>query len=82
MQIPDRIKDELALAESYGLEFTQWMVMKKYLLRVLPSNMRTHFSTRDLYTKRQSLNEFENQLIEYYQAQTGNTLRLPHEDID
>jgi len=82
MQIPDRIRDELALAETHGLRFREWMIMKKYLLRVLPPKMRTHFSTRDSHTKRQHLNEFENCLIEYYRAQTGNRLRLPHDDAE
>jgi|6_EtaG_2_1085325.scaffolds.fasta_scaffold151858_2 DNA-directed RNA polymerase beta' subunit len=82
MQIPDRIRDELILADAHGLKFREWMVMKKYLLRVLPSKMRTHFSTRDSRTKRQSLNEFEDRLIEYYQAQTGNILRLPNDYAD
>ena len=79
MQVPDCIKDELMLAKAHGLKFKEWIVMKKYLLRVLPSNMRTHFSTRDPCTKRQHLNEFENRLIEHYQTQTGTILRLPYD---
>jgi len=79
MQIPDRIKDELLLAKMHGLKFKEWMVMKRYLLRVLPSQMRTYFSTRDSYTKQQHLNEFENELVKYYYSQTSNILRLPHD---
>lgn len=57
-----------------------WMDFKKIMLRTLPSKMRKNFSTRDPITKKQSLNNFEEDIIEVYFEKTGVKLIL-EEDL-
>ena len=53
-----------------------WMDFKKIMLRTLPPKMRKEFSTRDPVTKKQSLNSFEESMIESYYRKTGIKLIL------
>ena len=53
-----------------------WMDFKKIMLRSLPPKMRKKFSTRDPVTKQQSLNQFEERVIESYYRKTGIKLIL------
>ena len=73
----ERIEKEMSIAIQHGLGFDDWVSMKKYLLRSIPSQMRSSFSTRDPKTKKQNMNEFEYNLVDRYQALTGKILRLP-----
>ena len=57
-------------------ENQNWMDFKKIMLKSLPSNMRKKFSTRDPKTKKQSLNNFEKEMIDTYYRETGVELRL------
>tara|TARA_Y100000287_G_C14158781_1_gene323606 strand:+ start:436 stop:669 length:234 start_codon:yes stop_codon:yes gene_type:complete len=57
-------------------ERDDWMDFKKIMLRTLPSKMRKKFSTRDPVTKKQSLNHFEESMIESYYQKTGIRLIL------
>ena len=51
---------------------SDWMDFKKTMLRSLPSKMRKNFSTRDPKTKKQTLNNFERQLIDIYFGKISN----------
>ena len=77
MELPSRIIEELNTMTHHGFVCEEWMEVKKYLLRSLPAEMRSLFSTRDSHSKKQSLNSFEECLIHYYQARMGKNLRLP-----
>jgi len=77
MDIPKKIIDELALIAGSGSKEKDWMPVKKYLLLSIPSKMRKNFSTRDPKTKKQSLNDFEQVVIDIYEDMTGIRLRLP-----
>ena len=57
-------------------ENRDWMDFKKIMLRSMPSKMRKKFSTRDPKTKKQSLNDFEQKMIDIYFHETGIRLRL------
>ncbi len=57
-----------------------WMDFKKIMLRTLPPKMRKNFSTRDPITKKQSLNHFEESMIDVYFQKTGIKLIL-EEDL-
>ena len=57
-------------------ENRDWMDFKKIMLRSMPSKMRKKFSTRDPKTKKQSLNDFEQKMIDIYFYDTGVRLRL------
>jgi hypothetical protein len=79
VSIPQKVLQELQAIVSYGSTDDNWMVVKKCLLLSLPSPLRKKFSTRHPKTKRQSINEFEAQLIDIYEDMTGITLRLKNE---
>ena len=53
-----------------------WMDFKKVMLRSLPPKMRKNFSTRHPKTKKQTLNNFERQMIDIYFGKTGIKLKL------
>ena len=57
-------------------EQDDWMDFKKIMLRTLPPKMRKKFSTRDPVTKKQSLNSFEEGMIDIYFEKTGVRLTL------
>ena len=71
------IDEQINDAISYGLFFDDWLSMKKYLLRSLPVDVRSCFSTRDPKTKRQRLNDFEVEIIRKYEILTGKEIRTP-----
>ena len=76
------IDEQINNAISYDLFFDDWLSMKKYLLRSLPADVRSHFSTRDPKTKKQNLNEFEIEIIKRYKKLTGKEIGVqPHESI-
>jgi hypothetical protein len=56
------------------LRVENWMELKKILLVTLSSQDRSNFSTRDPKTKKQSLNKFEERLIDNYYSETGISL--------
>ena len=60
-------------------EVASWLDLKKILLISLPSSQRTKFSTRDPFTKHQSLNKFEKRIVDNYSKTTGVNLELPSE---
>ena len=74
MQIID---EQLNNAISHGLFFDDWLTMKKYLLRSLPADARSQFSTRDPKTKKQKLNQFEIEIINRYKTISGKEMRIP-----
>ena len=71
------IDEQINNAISYGLFFDDWLSMKKYLLRSLPTDIRSHFSTRDPKTKKQNINEFEVEIIKRYEKMTGKEMGVP-----
>lgn len=79
MDIPERILTELKLLPKIVGTESNWIVLKKQLLISLPHELRTHFSTRDPKTKKQSVNQFEKSVIEFYENMTGLRLELPNE---
>ena len=80
MDIPNRILEELTLIATVAGNESNWISIKKQLLLALPSKLRKLFSTRDAKTKRQSLNIFENHLIDAYEKMTGVRLELPYNE--
>ena len=80
MDIPNRVLEELTLIATVAGNENNWISIKKQLLLSLPPKLRKLFSTRDAKTKRQSLNIFENHLIDMYEKMTGIRLELPHNE--
>ena len=74
--IPDRIIEQIDFVASYAEDCDDWVTIKKQIMRGIPSQLRKNFSTRDPLTKEQSLNQFEQQVINYYRDLTGTSLVL------
>jgi len=72
-----QILDEaVAFVSGYAGHITDWITIKKELLKVMSPADRRHFSTRDPLTKRQSINDFEKIVMEKWYQTTGNRLIL------
>ena len=69
--IPARIKLEIDMLIASEIVIDNWIDMKKYLLKSIPPKSRKIFSTRDQYTKKQSVNDIELKIINYYQSNSG-----------
>ena len=80
MNIPNRVLEELTLIATVAGNENNWISIKKQLLLSLPPKLRKLFSTRDAKTKKQSLNLFENHIIDVYEKMTGVRLELPHDE--
>ena len=69
-------KEIISQAIHFGIlaNVQNWMELKKFMLVALPVSARSNFSTRDPKTKKQSLNKFEERLIDNYYSDTGISL--------
>ena len=73
-EIPERIINALEETMTYVGMTTEWVVVKKEVLKKIPSNLRTRFSTRHPKTKKQSFNEFELVIVAWWLQHTGRKL--------
>ena len=71
-----RILDQLQFVMTYVGDNDDWVTVKKQILLGISSSLRKNFSTRDSKTKEQWLNDFEEELINYYEQITGVRLKL------
>lgn len=60
---------------------TDWLIIKKQVLKRIPSDIRSKFSTRDYLTKKHKINEFEKSLIEFYFDNYKIKLKLSKEEM-
>jgi hypothetical protein len=58
---------------------SDWLVVKKYILRYLNPTIRKHFSTRDQSTKKHTINKFDQKTIDYYYDRFNVKLVLDEE---
>ena len=58
---------------------SDWLVVKKYILKFSSPKHRKFFSTRDHKSKKQSLNDFEISLIDFYESKFGIRLYINEE---
>ena len=71
-----RILDQLQFVMTYVGDNDDWVTVKKQILLGISSSLRKNFSTRASKTKEQWLNDFEEELINYYEQITGVRLKL------
>lgn len=71
-----KVEEVVNFVHSYAPNITEWKVLKKELLKSLPSSHRKLFSTRDNSTKKMNFNDFEKAVFEYWQKLTGLKLYL------
>lgn len=58
---------------------SDWLVVKKYILKFSSPRNRKFFSTRDHKSKKQTLNNFEISLIDFYENKFGTRLYIDEE---
>lgn len=79
MRIEDfdpRIKEAIDLVMRYVGGSNDWVQIKKEIMKSLPWQLRTNFSTRDRKTYEQRMNDFEKMVAEYWKTKTGVELRV------
>lgn len=59
---------------------TDWLVVKKYLLKSINPEKRKLFSKRNYLTKKHSINDYENKIISFYEEKFNIKLKLKEED--
>jgi hypothetical protein len=65
---------KLEFIATYANDVTDWVTIKKELIRQIPVNERKMFSKRDSKTKQLCLNDFERQLLRQWKKLTGAEL--------
>lgn len=80
MRIEDfdpKIKEAVEFVISYiETSCDDWVTIKKEIMKSLPWQLRTNFSTRDRKTYEQRMNDFEKMIAEYWKQRTGVELKL------
>jgi|APGre2960657373_1045057.scaffolds.fasta_scaffold235441_2 hypothetical protein len=71
-----KVEEVVNFVHSYAPNITEWMVLKKELLKSLPSSHRKLFSTRDSSTKKMNFNDFEKTVVEHWHKIAGVELYL------
>ncbi len=74
MERTEILDEAVKIGDACGID--EWMDLKKILLTSLPSPARKNFSTRDPKTKRQTINDFEQWLMDNYCKRTGRKLAM------
>lgn len=72
--INDEFKEAISFIYSYAPNISEWKILKRELLKILSSDFRHFFSTRDSKTKKQNFNDFERSVVEYWKIFTGTEL--------
>ena len=67
---------ELAVEIGEVYKDNDWLVVKKYILKYLNPKLRTVFSKRNSKTKKHILNDFEVELIDFYEKKFKTRLML------
>ena len=65
------IIDKLSEVAEFAGDCDDWVTIKKEVMKLLPSSIRSMFSRRHPITKEQQTNKFEIELINYYKEITG-----------
>jgi hypothetical protein len=82
MQNPyNTINDALKQLYTYASDINDWMIIKKELLKILPSELRKNFSTRDPLTKEQKINAFDIQIAKIWSDMINKPVVFKNEII-
>ncbi len=71
-----RLKETVDFVMTYADRTNDWVLLKKEIMKSLPWQLRTNFSTRNRQTYEQRMNDFECMLAEYWKSHTGTELQL------
>jgi hypothetical protein len=75
-EIPQNVLDVLNEMSEYANDVEEWVLIKRRVLNSLPPCDRKLFSTRDPKTKKQSFNEFELRIVDWWEKKTGKRLQI------
>jgi len=76
-----KVEETINFVRAYAPDISDWKILKKELLKSLPSSHRGLFSTKDRTIKKSNLNDFEKTILEYWLKITGIELYLENNDI-
>jgi len=79
-EINEKIKD-LILEFSQIYKGEDFLELKKYLLKNINPELRKDFSTRDNYSKKHKLNDFEKLIIDNYEQISGVKLKIQNDKL-
>lgn len=71
-----KIEEAIKFVHSYAPDIKEWKILKKELLKFLPTNQRKQFSTRDEKTKEMNFNDLEKSIVERWKTITGISVYL------
>lgn len=80
IDVPDDVKKAVNIVYAYAPELREWVLLKKELLKVLPTTYRTLFSTRDPLTKKQRPNAFEHGVADIWSGLVGHDIVFSNSD--
>lgn len=73
--IPNELKEIIDYVIDYASESSNdWFLIKKELVNLFPPKERSRFSRRHYSTKKQLINEFDREVIAYWEKETGQKL--------
>lgn len=75
-RIPDKIWDAINYVMQYASKSEDWLAVKKEILWMLPNKYRKYFGRRHQITRKNTLNDFDQLVIDYWHSETGKTLRI------
>ena len=64
----------------YASHISDWLVIKKEILKSIPVEARSLFSQRDPITKKQRVNELEKSLAQFWSTKTKKPVEMPDEN--
>lgn len=73
--IPNKLKEIIDYVIDYvGNSSNDWFSIKKELVNLFPPKERSRFSRRHYSTKKHLINDFDREVIKYWEQKTGNKL--------
>lgn len=73
--IPNKLKEIIDYVIEYvGTGSNDWFLIKKELVNLFPPKERSRFSRRHYSTKKHLINDFDREVIKYWEDKTGNKL--------
>lgn len=80
MSLPEDIEEVLRFVYGYAPRITDWLQLKKELVKTVPPSRRSLFSRRHPVTKQQQTNEFELSVMSRWEELTGNSVVFTKQD--
>jgi len=75
-RIPDKVWDAINYVLQYASKSEDWLAVKKEILWILPNRYRKYFGRRHQTTRKNTLNDFDQLVIDYWHSETGKMLKI------